>query len=78
MRTASHAVKKLNDIERNIQKAGKDFESKMQKFLAKNGPADRIAKEVDSITTEATQDIHRLTEKWSKKIQELTDTLKNA
>jgi hypothetical protein len=78
MRTASNAVKKLNVIEKNIQKAGKDFEGKMQKLLAKNGPADRVAKEVDGIVTEAMHDLGSLTEKWNKRIQELTDTLKTA
>jgi hypothetical protein len=66
---AKRTVAKLNEIERTVRSAGKEIEGKVQKFLAKDGPAEKLAGEVDRLADEAAKDIQKLADKWAKKLQ---------
>ena len=74
--SAKKTVDKLSEIERAVKSAGREIEGKVQKFLAKNGPAEKLAKEVDSLANEAAKDIQRLADKWTKKLKDVAKKAK--
>ncbi len=79
MATLSKAVTKARQAEakavRKVKQIERDVEARVSKMLAKDGPAEQLAEQLDKMALEIKKDIQRLSDKWSRQLKALGDAV---